>query len=87
MGDVVDVDAARGDFSGDENARLPLLEAIERTDALALALVAVDRIGAETGAFQLLGDAIGAVLGAAKTSARLIDLSASIACRRSCFLD
>ncbi len=62
--DIVDVDAARGDFGGDENTRLALLEAVERTGALALALVAVDGVGVEAGAFQLLRDAVSAVLGA-----------------------
>ena len=88
VGDVVDVDAARGDFGGDENARLALLEAIERTGALALALVAVDGVGVEAGAFELLRDAVGAVLGAGEHQ-RALDAPCrpACACRRSCFFD
>ena len=60
----VDVDPARGDVGGDENARRAALEVVERANALVLALVAVDRLGPHAGGVEVLRDAIGAALGA-----------------------
>ncbi len=60
---VADVDAARGDVGGDEDADLAALEALERLDARGLALVAVDRHRLDALAAELLDHAVGPVLG------------------------
>ena len=65
-GRLRDVEAARGDVGGDQHARLAGLELAQRLLALRLALVAVDRDGLEAGVFQLLGQAVAAVLGLAE---------------------
>src|SRR5688500_3532406 len=64
VADAVDIDAAGGDVGGDQDPDLALAEAQQRPLALALRLVAVDRVGVDAGLGQLLGDAVGAVLGA-----------------------
>src|SRR6185503_1158744 len=62
MRQAVDVETACGDLRRDEDGRAALLEVVERADALALRLVAVDgnRVDAVVG--QLLGEAVRAVL-------------------------
>ena len=45
VGDLVHVDAARGDVGGDQDAQLAVLEGFQRALALGLALVAVDGAG------------------------------------------
>src|SRR5206468_12652592 len=57
-----DVEAARGDVGGDENAHLAFLELLQGALARVLALVAVDRVGVDAVARQLLCEAVGAVL-------------------------
>src|SRR5262249_48078974 len=64
VADLVDVDAARRDVGGDQHADLAALEVGERALARVLRLVAVDGLGALAGLGQVLGDAVGAVLGA-----------------------
>ena len=58
----LDVDAARRDVGGDEDAELPLLEAGEGGGPLGLAPVAVDPFAGDAGPRQLVGEAVGAVL-------------------------
>ena len=86
----IDVEPARGDFRRDEDRHLAVLEVVERADALRLALVAVDRGGGDAVALELLGEAVGAVLGAGEDE-RLVDaadldelaeqLALAVACR------
>ena len=47
VGQVLDVEAARGDVGRDEDLHLAALKSSSASDALALALVAVDRGGAD----------------------------------------
>ena len=61
---LVDVEAARGDVGGDQHVELHALEVGQRPRARALALVAVDGGGADVGLVELLGQRVGAVLGA-----------------------
>src|SRR5690606_6899325 len=64
VGQLVDVDAARGDVGGNQNADGVALEVFERFGAGALAFVAVD-CGCTDAVFnQLFGEAICTVLGA-----------------------
>ena len=72
VGQAVDVEAARGDLGGDEDRRPAGLEVGQRADALPLALVAVDRDGGDAVPAELLGEPVGAVLGAGEHE-RLID--------------
>ena len=69
---AVDVEAARGDLGRDEDRGPAGLEVGQRADALALALVAVDGDGGDAVATELLGESIGAVLGA-REDERLVD--------------
>ena len=62
--DIVDVDAAGGDIGGDEHGGAPGLEVGERLLALRLAQAAVDGRGVHLALDELLGHAVGAVLGA-----------------------
>ena len=71
--EAVDVDAARGDVGRDQHAQLGVFEALERALAGALGFVAVDRGGGDAGLVQVLGDAVGAVLGA-REDQRALDL-------------
>ena len=64
MGQVVDVDAARGDVGGHERADLSVLETFERIGARRLALVAVQRHGRHAILFKIFGHIVGAELGA-----------------------
>ena len=64
MADVVDVDAAGGDVGRHQHPGLAGAEQFQRPLAGILGLVAVDRLGDDAGLFQMLGDAVGAVLGA-----------------------
>ena len=64
MRDVLDVDAAGGNVGGDEDAVLAGGKALESGGALRLGAVAVDDGGVVAEAFELLGDAVGAVFGA-----------------------
>ena len=59
----LDVQAARGDVGGDQHLQLVVLEALERARARRLALVAVDGDGVDAVLPELLGEAVGAVLG------------------------
>ena len=63
-GDVVDVDAARGDVGRDEDRKGALAEGAEHPVADALAQPAVQRRRQHALLAQLLGDAVGAELGA-----------------------
>ncbi len=62
--DAVDVDTAGGDVGRDERVDVALLEVRERPGAGALRHAAVQRVGLHAGLAQLLGDAVGAQLGA-----------------------
>ncbi len=62
--ELLDVDAARGDVGRDEQVDAAGLEVVERAHPLRLALVAVDRGGADAVLLELQGEAVGAVLGA-----------------------
>ena len=59
---LLDVEAARGDVGRDQHLHLAGLEVLQGADARGLALVAVDRSGADSGALELLGEAVCAVL-------------------------
>ena len=61
---LLDVQAAGRHFGGHQRRDAVVLEIRECAHACALALVAMDRSGADAGALQLLGQAIGTVLGA-----------------------
>ncbi|OFA04350.1 hypothetical protein DUGA2_26240 [Duganella sp. HH101] len=61
---LVDVDAARGDIGGHQHLQLVVLELGQRLGARRLALVAVDRHGADAVVAQLFDQLVGAVLGA-----------------------
>ena len=63
MGDLVHVDAARGDVGGDQHAQLAGLERLKRALALRLALVAVDGPSLDAAGLQIGRDLVGAVLG------------------------
>ncbi len=62
--DAVDVDTAGGDVGGDQDVDVTVLEVGQRAGPRALRHAAVQRVGAHTGVAQLLGDAVGAELGA-----------------------
>ncbi len=62
--DAVDVDAARGDVRRDQDVDVPVLEVGQGAGAGALGHAAVQRVGLHAGLAQLLGDAVGAQLGA-----------------------
>ena len=64
VGDVLDVEPARGDVGGDEGAHLARVELRERPLALGLPLVAVDRDRVDVVAAQLLDEPVGTGLGA-----------------------
>ena len=65
MGDIVDINAARGNVRRDEDFHRAVLEAGKRLDALALGLVAMDGGGLEAvideDPVDLVGTALGAV--------------------------
>ena len=63
MADARDVDAARGDVSGDENARPARPERIKSAFALALRAVAVNGVSFRAGGVQRFHHLVGAVLG------------------------
>ncbi len=69
---LVDVEAARGDLGGDQDGRPAGLEVGQGAHALSLAAVAVDGRGADALALELLGEAVGTVLGAGEHE-RLVD--------------
>ena len=73
-GDRVDVDAAGGDVGGDERLEPTVGERRQRTFALTLRAVAVDRGAAHTALLELLGDLVGAVLGPAEHDRRTGEL-------------
>ena len=64
MGDVLDVDTARRDVRSDENAHRTTGKALERRLASILALIAVDGCSLVPVDGQILGDAVGTMLGA-----------------------
>ena len=57
------VDPARGDIGGDQDWRGPLAEREQRSGALGLALVAMDRGGIDTGRAQMAHNPVSPVLG------------------------
>src|SRR5688572_28522313 len=59
----LDVDAARGDVSGDEHAILPALEAAERFHPLRLRAVAVNARGGEPMMQHVIGQPVRTMLG------------------------
>ena len=63
VGHALDIDAARGEIGGDQHAGLAAAEVVERLLTSVLALVAVDRLGADAAVLEGLGDAVGAPLG------------------------
>src|SRR5690606_5386890 len=63
---LVDVDAAGGDVGGHQHGHFAVLEAAQRPGAGGLALVAMDGRSRQAVLDELLGQAIGAVLGARK---------------------
>ncbi len=65
-GDVVDVDAAGGDVGGDEGLDPAGGEGRQGPLPLGLGAVAVDGHGGHAGLGELLGDPVGAALGAAE---------------------
>ncbi|MCY1432378.1 hypothetical protein D9M71_483720 [compost metagenome] len=64
MGQLVDIQAAGGDIGGNHDPHGTGLEVGQGLGARVLALVAVDRGGGQAVLFQVLGQAVGAVLGA-----------------------
>ncbi len=62
--DAVDVDAAGRDVGRDEDVDVPVLEVGQGPRPRALGHAAVQRVGLHTGVAQLLGDTVGAQLGA-----------------------
>src|SRR6266571_1128025 len=66
MSDAVDIDAARRDVGSDKNTNLAGAEALERPLPRALRFVAVDRLGCDVAPREILGDLVGAMLGAAE---------------------
>ena len=64
VGDVIHMNAARGDVGGDQHSRTPLLEVAQRRVPLGLAAVAVNHAGIESIANQFLSQPLGAALGA-----------------------
>ncbi len=63
---LVDVDSACGDVGRNKNGNFPVLEIGERARARVLALVAVDRCGAQAVLVEEFDQLVGAVLGAAE---------------------
>ncbi|MCW0435410.1 hypothetical protein NB723_000374 [Xanthomonas sacchari] len=64
LGQLVDVDAARGDVGRHQHGDAAGLEVAQCAQALALALVAMDRRGLQPGLVQEHGQLVGTVLGA-----------------------
>jgi len=62
--DVGNVDAARGDIGGNENAHLAAAEGVERAHARVLRFVAVQRDGVHAGLQEIPAHPVGAALGA-----------------------
>ena len=62
--DAVDVEPAGGDVGGAEHLHAVLLKEVERAHPLALALVAVDRLGLDAALDEIFGEALYPVLGA-----------------------
>lgn len=71
MGNTVDVDTTCGHVRRDENVDLSPFEGIQGTQSRTLALVAVNRCGAELGGIELLRQPVGAVLGASEYNGAL----------------
>lgn len=65
-GDVLDVDTARGNIGGDEDARALAAKVLERTLTGALAFISMDGFSPQAGMTHLTDESIGAVFGAAK---------------------
>ena len=64
VGDGFDIDAAGGDVGGDEDAVVAVFETGEGGGALALGAVAVDGGAGDAVFLEVVGEAVGAVLGA-----------------------
>ena len=64
MADAGDINAARCDVSGDQNADLASAETLQCSSALPLRFVTMDGGGFDAGACQMTHNAVGTVLGA-----------------------
>ncbi len=69
VGDVLDVDAARSEVGGHEDAVTAALETFKGGGALGLGAVSVNHGGVDALAIEALGDAFGAALGAGEDQA------------------
>src|SRR4029077_8021015 len=69
VGDVLHVDSTRSKVRGHQNAVTPLLKAGQCAGALRLRAVAVNHRGMNALAVQVLGDSLGAALGARENEA------------------
>src|SRR6266446_1344659 len=69
VGDVLDVNPARGQISRHQDAVTPLLKAGECAGALGLRAVTVNHCGMDALAVQVLGDSLSTALGARENEA------------------
>src|ERR1700687_4312975 len=69
VGDVLNVNSARSEIRGHQNAVTPLLEASQRCCALRLRAVAVNHRGLDAFAIQIFGNSLCAALGARENEA------------------
>src|SRR5665809_35182 len=63
MGHVIHIDAARGDVGGDEDARAPLAEVVQRALTGTLRFVAVQSLGHHAATREMPHDLVSAMLG------------------------
>src|SRR5258707_13702122 len=63
VGDVLNVDSARGEVGRHQDAVAPLLKAGQRRGALRLRTITVNHCGLDALAIQVLGNSFGAALG------------------------
>ena len=64
MADAGNINAARCDVSGDQNADLASAETLQCSSTLSLRFVTMDGGGFDAGACQMADNAVGTVLGA-----------------------
>ena len=64
MADALDVESARGHIGGDDNVDFSGFQPCDRTFALLLRNIAVERRGSEAARLELLGELDGRLLGA-----------------------
>src|SRR5688500_443825 len=64
VGQGFDIEAPRGDVGGDQDTELVVFEALERPCPVVLVLVPMNGVGFDAGTRELVGEAVGAVLGA-----------------------